>query len=414
MPDTSGQPGGEVGAAGLDYIAEPLRPLAVPIGELNADPANARRHPDRNLAAIEASLRRWGQRFPIVVQRQGMVVRAGNGRLEAARRLGWTHLAAVVVDEDSVEATAFALADNRSAELAEWDDGALAALLQSLPTDVPTGFSDGDLEALLAELNPVEVVEDEPPEVEAVVVSRTGDLWLCGEHRVLCGDSTVAEDVERVMGGERAGLCLTDPPYGADIQYASHDDTQEALLGLIAGFFPLAEQHCEVIALTPGIKNVFHYRKPSWILCWFYGAGTGCSQWGFSAWQPVMVWGKCPKLAAGEGRHPDGFQWMTSQEDAAQSKSTGHACPKPVSVWRRFMDRLSNKTTTLVFDPFLGSGTTVIAAEQLGRKCYGIEIAPRYVDVIVRRWQKCTGKAATLDGDGRTFDAVAAERAEPC
>lgn len=155
MPDTSGQPGGEVGAAGLDYIAEPLRPLAVPICELNADPANARRHPDRNMAAIEASLRRWGQRFPIVVQRQGMVVRAGNGRLEAARRLGWTHLAAVVVDEDSVEATAFALADNRSAELAEWDDGALAALLQSLPTDVPTGFSEGDLEALLAELNPV-------------------------------------------------------------------------------------------------------------------------------------------------------------------------------------------------------------------------------------------------------------------
>lgn len=144
-----------MGAAGLDYIAEPLRPLAVPICELNADPANARRHPDRNMAAIEASLRRWGQRFPIVVQRQGMVVRAGNGRLEAARRLGWTHLAAVVVDEDSVEATAFALADNRSAELAEWDDGALAALLQSLPTDVPTGFSEGDLEALLAELNPV-------------------------------------------------------------------------------------------------------------------------------------------------------------------------------------------------------------------------------------------------------------------
>lgn len=144
-----------MGAAALGYIAEPLRPLAVPICELHADPANARRHPDRNMAAIEASLRRWGQRFPIVVQRQGMVVRAGNGRLEAARRLGWTHLAAVVVDEDSVEATAFALADNRSAELAEWDDEALAALLQSLPTDVPTGFSEGDLEALLAGLNPV-------------------------------------------------------------------------------------------------------------------------------------------------------------------------------------------------------------------------------------------------------------------
>lgn len=170
MPDTSGQPGGEVGAAGLDYIAEPLRPLAVPICELNADPANARRHPDRNMAAIEASLRRWGQRFPIVVQRQGMVVRAGNGRLEAARRLGWTHLAAVVVDEDSVEATAFALADNRSAELASWDDEALAALLESVPKDMPTGFSESDLEELLAKLNPA---EDGAADTSAVIGDMT-------------------------------------------------------------------------------------------------------------------------------------------------------------------------------------------------------------------------------------------------
>ena len=118
--------GGMVGTnkslADLNHIAEPLRGLAVPVADLHLDPANARRHGDRNVEAIAASLSRWGQRAPLVVQRDGMVVRAGNGRLEAAKRLGWTHVAALVVDEGSVEATAFAIADNRTAELAEWDD----------------------------------------------------------------------------------------------------------------------------------------------------------------------------------------------------------------------------------------------------------------------------------------------------
>lgn len=139
----------------LNYIAEPLRALAVPIGSLNLDPANARTHDERNLGAIRGSLARFGQRLPVVVQREGMVVRAGNGRLLVARELGWSHIAAVVVDESTVEATAFAIADNRSAELAAWNDEALAALLESLPKDVlpATGFTDEDLAALLRDVS---------------------------------------------------------------------------------------------------------------------------------------------------------------------------------------------------------------------------------------------------------------------
>lgn len=137
---------------GLAYIAEALRPLAVPIETLNPDAANARTHDERNLAAIRASFERFGQRLPIVVQRQGMVVRAGNGRLAAAKQIGWTHLAAVVVDENDVEAVSFALADNRTAELAAWDDQALATLLQSLPTEARIGFDDSDLSNLLRSL----------------------------------------------------------------------------------------------------------------------------------------------------------------------------------------------------------------------------------------------------------------------
>ena len=141
---------------GLDYIAEQLRSLALPIAALTPDAANARKHDEKNIEAIMRSLTRFGQRLPIVVQQQGMIVRAGNGRVEAAKRLGWKHIACVVVDEASVEATSFAIADNRSAELATWDDETLASLLQSLPDDarLDAGFDDNDLKAVLDKMTP--------------------------------------------------------------------------------------------------------------------------------------------------------------------------------------------------------------------------------------------------------------------
>lgn len=151
------------------HIAESLRPLAVPIDTLMPDAANARRHSERNLEAIKASLTRFGQRAPIVVQRDGMIVRAGNGRLEAAKSLGWTHIAAVIVDDSSVDAVAFAIADNRTAELAEWDTETLATLLDSLPQDVKidTGFTDADLEQMLEEIGKYAVDEVAAPELNS-------------------------------------------------------------------------------------------------------------------------------------------------------------------------------------------------------------------------------------------------------
>lgn len=136
------------------WIADGLRHLAVPVADLTMDPANARLHPERNLAAIAASLHRFGQRKPIVVQRSGMIVRAGNGTLEAARSLGWSHVAALVVDEADIEATAFAIADNRTAELAEWDKDVLGALLNGLPDDAAAaaGFTRDEIDDLLSDV----------------------------------------------------------------------------------------------------------------------------------------------------------------------------------------------------------------------------------------------------------------------
>ena len=137
----------------LGHIADQLRPLAVPVADLNLDPANARLHPDRNLATIEASLRVYGQRKPLVVRRDGMVVEAGNGTLEAAKRLGWTHVAAVLVDDDPITATGYAIADNRSAELAAWDEEALGRLLAELQAEEvdldALGWSDAEIKQLI-------------------------------------------------------------------------------------------------------------------------------------------------------------------------------------------------------------------------------------------------------------------------
>jgi ParB-like chromosome segregation protein Spo0J len=166
----------------MEYIAEQLRPLAVPIGSVNHDAANARKHGEKNMAAIVASLTRFGQRAPIVVQRKGMVVRAGNGRLAAAKSLGWSHIAAVVVDDESVEAVAFAIADNRTAELAEWDQETLASLLNTMGEEdlASTGFDQADLSGLLAGLTPAVAPESSAMEIDAEAFSGAHKCPKCG------------------------------------------------------------------------------------------------------------------------------------------------------------------------------------------------------------------------------------------
>ena len=226
---------------------------------------------------------------------------------------------------------------------------------------------------------------DRAAELQELWQTERGQLWAIGEHRLLCGDSTVRADVERVMGGECADLCITDPPYGADIEYLEYDDTQSALKTISEKFLPLAKHFSKLIALTPGINNMWLYPRPDWVLCWFYAAGTGRTPWGFSAWQPILVFGKDPKLANGEGAHPDGFNWPMTKNDMDDRKVIDHACPKPASSWGKWIDRLSNSKTRTVLDPFAGSGTTLVACQNLNRRGRAIEISPAYCAVILQR-----------------------------
>jgi ParB-like chromosome segregation protein Spo0J len=176
----------------------------IKIKDLSNDPSNVRKHDDRNLDSIKASLQRFGQQKPIVVDGKGIVV-AGNGTLDAAKSLGWKDIEIVRTELVGADAVAYAIADNRTAELAIWDDDALAQTLASLKLDESideaiTGFTDQEIDELIGK-SFGDIEEDEVPELPEEAITQVGDLWLLGEHRLLCGDSTSEEDVARLMGG---------------------------------------------------------------------------------------------------------------------------------------------------------------------------------------------------------------------
>ena len=375
-----------------------MQTMVALIDELMNDPANVRKHGQRNIETIKASLARFGQQKPIVVDANGVVV-AGNGTLAAAKELGWKDLHVVRTGLAGSDRTAYAIADNRTAELAEWDDAALSEQLSALAIDdeellEAIGYSEKELDKMVSSmLGPDDVVEDEVFDAPAKAVTKPGDLWLLGDHRLLCGDSTNRDHVMIAMGDrDHAELCLTDPPYGVDLNYnADFDDSRDNMRQLIGSFLPMARDLCDVVMLTCGAGRQYDYPEPSWTLCWnIPGAVTSC-EWGFCSWQPILAYGKDPYLASGMGRRPDAFSCNTASPDVA------HACPKPTKLWAWLMTRGMPSTGGLVLDMFLGSGTSIVVAEQLNRICYGLELSPAYCDVIVERWENLTnGKAKRI------------------
>ena len=210
----------------------------------------------------------------------------------------------------------------------------------------------------------------------------------------MCGDSTSKKDVDRLMAGGGADIVITDPPYGlgdsvtTKNNYDEHEDTADNLIKLIAGFMPLAQKVAPVVVLTPGNKNQLKYPASTWCMAWFVPAGTGRGPWGFCCWQPILCYGKDPKLTKGKGSHPDALVHSETSE------KLGHPCSKPINFWSWLMERTTELGET-VFDPFCGSGTTIIAAEKLGRKSCCMELSPHYCDISVKRWEDFTGKKAT-------------------
>ena len=592
---------------------QPLEIRRVPLDSLHLDPANARHHPDENLDAITGSLRRFGQAEPLVVQKSSGRIVGGNGRLVAMKKLGWTECDIVELDIDDLTATGLGIALNRSGSLAEWHPENLAKLLDQLRTEDAldgVGFDSADIDALLDELNvevdPQDLDDDGPDEPPVNPVSRAGDLWLLGDHRILCGDSTNADDLARLMDGDTAKLYATDPPYC--VQYTGNDrpvhdgkpsgkdwshvyrevdikDLGEFLTGVLGAALPHVAPNAPIYCWhahvqQPTIARVFeeHDILLHQVLVWVKPVATfGRSffRWRHepcafgwrrgnqpkhgafsmeSVWEvdwdgkkrvsgnehpclhplarvltsdgyrpiseirpgdrvfaadakfhavtdvtchdhepeflhriraidaiestevtgnhPFLIWradedgpihdGHAEWVAAEDiqindwtmtpladdpnqhihvpntAQNPfglervehdgtlyelrrvcqidripyDGDVWNLTVDGNPTFQTTigmSHNTEKPTRIFEIPME-LHTKPGDVVLETFSGSGSQLIAAEKLSRRCRAMELSPTFVDVAVKRWQRATGKAATLDGDGRTFDEITAER----
>ena len=398
-----------------------------PIARLIPSARNARTHSDAQVAEIAGSIQAFGFSNPILVGADGDIV-AGHGRLAAARQLGLTEVPVVVLSGlTDLQRRQLMLADNRIALNAGWDLDMLHLELTDLSVlgaDLKAlGFT---AEELAKALNPAGANgltdENEVPELPEKAVTAVGDIWLAGSHRIACGDSTDAAAVAALLGGLAPELMVTDPPYGVDYDPAwrhrlgvnrsarrgkvRNDDQADwaAAWGLFKGNIAYV-WHGALHATTVAdslVDNGFAVRAQ---IIW--AKERLVMSRGDYHWQHEPCWYAVRTKGHWTGDRKQTTLWTIAS--GGQDSKTTHSTQKPVECMRRPMQNNSNPGQA-VYDPFLGSGTTLIAAETTGRVCLGMELEPRYVDVAVRRWQAFTGMTACLLGDGRSFDVVAAER----
>ncbi|MBN8780482.1 site-specific DNA-methyltransferase [Thiobacillus sp.] len=388
---------------------------------------NARTHSDDQVAQIAASIAEFGFTNPILAGSDGVIV-AGHGRLAAAQKLGLDVVPVVVLDHlTPTQRRALVIADNRIAENAGWDDAMLRIEIAALQDDdfdlSLTGFDADALAELMAgdeSDGQGQTDDDAMPEMPETPVSRPGDVWLLGGHRLFCGDSTVADSYDRLLDGAPVDMVFTDPPYNVNYANSAKDKMRgkdRAILNdnLGDGFYDFL-----LAALTPTIA---HCRGGIYVA--MSSSELDVLQAAFRAaggkWSTFIIWAK-NTFTLGRADYqrqyepilygwPEGAQrhWCGDRDQGdvwnirKPQKNDLHPTMKPVELVERAI-RNSSRPGNVVLDPFGGSGTTLIAAEKSGRLARLIELDPKYVDVIVRRWQGWTGKQATRESDGALFD----------
>jgi DNA modification methylase len=371
------------------------------IVDLIPDPQNARQHDEKNLKAIEGSLKEFGQRKPIVITEAGVIV-AGNGTVEAAKRLAWTHIEAVKVPNDWTpdKIKAFAIADNRTAELANWNQEVLTAQLLELEGEgwelAEFGFEAFDLPD-----DDKPIVEDEVPESAPSRVAL-GDVWQLGNHRLMCGDATDLLSLATLMNDEKAALVLTDPPYG--VSYQSNMRLKSKKFDVLANDDLVLDIAPSIKSYSNGwvfvwtswkvlnlwIEKLASFGYPTNMIIWDKGGGgIGDLEKTFASdYEVALVWHNNQKLT---GKRI-GSVWSINKDGSSQYL---HPTQKPVALSAMAIEHTTNKGD-LVLDIFGGSGSTLIAAEQTKRICYMMELDTKYCDIIIERWEKLTGQRAEL------------------
>lgn len=412
----------------------------VPITRLFCSPSNPRRN-DEAVPHVAASIRRFGFQQPVVAKRSGEVI-AGNTRLKAAQSLGLAEVPVVWFNGSDLDAVAYSIADNKLGEISQWADLELAKILEQLRTEDAldgVGFDDDEINRLLKELEaslpPTELEdpgEQGPPEK---AVTRRGDLWLLGEHRLLCGDSTSAADVARVMNGELADVWATDPPYAVD--YTGNDrpihdgkpsgkdwshlynevDIKDlgafldpvfaAALPHLRPSAPIYMWHAHV--QQPVIAALYerHGLLLHQVLVWVKPTATfGHSFYRWRHEPCAFGWRKGHKPAHGFGQLDS--IWEADWDGKARI-ATFHPTSKPPKLFEIPLQQHTLKGG-VALESFSGSGSQIIAAERLGRRCRALELQPAFIDGTIARWEKATGKKATLEASGRTLEEVRDER----
>ncbi|MFN3347347.1 site-specific DNA-methyltransferase [Pseudorhodoplanes sp.] len=398
-----------------------------PIDVLVPYARNARTHSEAQVDQIAASIREWGWTTPVLITEENTII-AGHGRVRAARKLGLTDVPVMIATGWSkAQIQAYAIADNKLALNAGWDEALLALEIEELQgagfeIDL-IGFDEAELGAMLSPAAGGLTDPDEVPEPPAIPVSRTGDLWTLGRHRLLCGDSTNAADVKKLLGPVQPHLMVTDPPYGVE-----YDPSWRKTAGLKQDGRRLGKvandnraDWRDAWALFPGsVAYVWHAgRYASTVQDSLTAAGFDVRSqiiWakdrfalsrGHYHWQHEPCWYAVRNGPANwVGDRKQSTLW---QIPAREGHSSDHGTQKPVECMKRPIENNSSPGQA-VYEPFSGSGTTIIAAEMTGRSCHAIELLPQYVDVAIERWQAFTGDTARLNGDDRSFVEVAAER----
>ncbi|MCT4332775.1 site-specific DNA-methyltransferase [Paracoccus sp. YLB-12] len=396
-----------------------------PVSDLIPYANNARSHSEAQVARIAGSIREFGFNNPVLVD-AGSGIIAGHGRVLAAQKLGLETVPAIELSHLSeAQKRAYILADNRLAEQAGWDAELLAlelGELAELEVDLAgIGFDGAELDALLGHGTP-DPREEATPDRPIDPVSRPGDLWLLGRHRVICGSATNPDTVGRVLGGVVPHLMVTDPPYGVEYDPSWRNQTGAAKTRRTGKV--LNDDRAdwrEAWALFPGeVAYVWHGALHAGTVADSLEAtGFGIRSqivWakerlvlsrGHYHWQHEPCWYAVRGKGHWSGDRKQSTLWSIPNRD--QDATTVHGTQKPVECMRRPI--LNNSSAgQAVYEPFCGSGSTVIAAETSGRQCHAVELDPAYVDVIVTRWQDFTGKEAVLESEERSFAAIAAER----
>ncbi len=379
------------------------------ISDLTPFATNSRTHSDDQINQVSRSILEFGFTNPVIIDESDTII-AGHCRVLAASKIGITEVPCVVLQGlNDTQRKAYVIADNKLSLNAGWDLDILLSELKSLNDegfDVSlTGFLSEEIEELTPQVNSVGLTDDDAcPDVPDEPITKLGDVWLLGEHRIMCGDSVVIDDVERLMEGVTAEMVFTDPPYG--VKYQSNGRIKSKKFDVIknddvfldiAPIIEIASTGWVFVWTSWKVQNKWieqfrSFNYPTNMVIWHKpGGGIGDLKKTFSSdYEVALVWHRGAPLC---GKRI-GSVW-TINKDAAVTYS--HPTQKPVALALEAIDKCTRHNANIL-DLFGGSGSTLIACEKTGRKCYMMELDPKYCDVIVKRWEQFTGKKAVLNG----------------